>query len=62
MVNQEKYRNELQKIIDNTRSTDSINEHSKEVLETLDRLSIGYAKELQLQAETGVVYQKDEGM
>jgi beta-glucosidase/6-phospho-beta-glucosidase/beta-galactosidase len=60
MVNQEKYRTELQKIIDNTKSTDSINEHSKEVLETLDHLSIEYAKELQ--AETGVVSQEDEGI
>jgi len=59
MVNQEKYHNELQKIIDDTKSADGINEHWKEVLETLDHLSVEYAKELQ--AETGIVHQKEEG-
>jgi hypothetical protein len=58
MVTEEKYFNELQKIIGDTKSADGINERWNEVLEKLDQLSIEYAKELQ--AETGVSYEKDK--
>jgi hypothetical protein len=60
MVNEEKYFDELQKIIGGTKSAIGINEHWNEVLERIDQLSIEYAKELQ--AETGVRYEKDKDM
>jgi hypothetical protein len=58
MVNEERYFDELQKIIGDTKSAEGINERWKEVLERLDQLSIEYAKELQ--AETGIRYKKDK--
>lgn len=58
MVNEERYFDELQKIIGDTKSAEGINERWKEVLERLDQLSIEYAKELQ--AETGIRYEKDK--
>ena len=58
MVNEEKYFDELKTIIGDTKSSDGINERWNEVLERLDQLSIEYAKELQ--AETGIRYEKDQ--
>lgn len=58
MVNEERYFDELQKIIGDTKSAELINERWKEVLERLDQLSIEYAEELQ--AETGIRYEKDK--
>lgn len=57
MVNEERYFDELPKIIGDTKSADGINERWNEVLERLDQLSTEYAKELQ--AETGIRYEKD---
>jgi hypothetical protein len=57
MVEEDKYFKELQKIIGDTKSVDGINEYWNEVLERLDQLSIEYSRELQ--AETGVRYEKD---
>lgn len=57
MVNEEKYFDELQKIIGETKSADMINENWSEVLERLDQLSIEYAKELQ--EETRIRYEKN---
>jgi hypothetical protein len=58
MVNEERYFDELQKIIGDTKSADGINERWNEVLEKLDQLSVEYAKELQV--ETGIRYEKDK--
>ena len=58
MVNEEKYFDDLQKIIKDTKSADGISERWNEVLERLDQSSIEYAKELQ--AETGIRYEKDK--
>lgn len=43
MVNEEQYFDDLQKVIDDTKSADGINERWNEVLERLDQLSIEYA-------------------
>lgn len=58
MVNEDKYFEELQKIIDDTKSADEITERWNEVLERLNQLSIEYSRELQ--AETGVRYERDD--
>lgn len=58
MVNEDKYFDELHKIIGRTKSDCGINEHWMEVIESLDQLSTEYAKELQ--AETGIRYQKNK--
>ncbi|MGH9965438.1 MAG: hypothetical protein ACRD5E_11515 [Nitrososphaeraceae archaeon] len=43
MVNEEQYFDDLQKVIEDTKSADGINERWNEVLERLDQLSIEYA-------------------
>jgi hypothetical protein len=58
MIDEERYSDELQKVIGDTKSADGINERWNEVLERLDQLSTEYAKELQ--SETGVRYEKDK--
>ncbi|HZD36508.1 MAG TPA: hypothetical protein VE130_14990 [Nitrososphaeraceae archaeon] len=58
MVNEEKYFEELQKVIGETKSDNGINARWNEVLQRLDQLSTEYAKEIQ--AETGVKYEKDK--
>jgi hypothetical protein len=58
MIDEERYFDELQKVIKETKSTDGINERLNEVLERLDQLSTEYAKELQ--SETGISYEKDK--
>jgi hypothetical protein len=58
MIDEERYFDELQKVIGDTKSVDGIDERWNEVLERLDQLSTEYAKELQ--SETGVRYEKDK--
>jgi len=58
MVNENRYFDELQKIIRDTKSADEINEHWDKVLKRLDNLAIEYDKELQ--AETGILYDEFE--
>ena len=59
MVNEEKYFEELQKIIGETKSADRINERWPEVLKRLDELAIEYCNKLQ--TETGIRYEKEPG-
>jgi hypothetical protein len=56
MIDEERYFDELQKVIKETKSADGISERLNEVLERL-QLSAEYAKDLQ--AETGIRYEKD---
>lgn len=59
MVNEEKYFEELQKIIGETKSANKINERWGEVLNRLDELAIEYCNELQ--TEVPIRYEKEKG-
>jgi hypothetical protein len=59
MVNEEKYFDELQKILGKTKSADKINEQWGEVLKRLDELAVEYCNELQ--TEVPIRYEKEKG-
>jgi hypothetical protein len=59
MVDEERYFEELQKILGETKSADKINDRWIEVLKRLDELAIEYCNELQ--SEVPIRYEKEKG-